>query len=97
MIKSIRVELRIGCDSCMRSTAKIKAWIDRSDLKSILKGDSRLSRKDLPDLWEYHTSGGWGMTNYTKTQLLCPTCVRVWREESVLDQMARKVSEKDKK
>jgi len=31
--------------------------------------------KDLPFGWGTLTSGGWGMTNYTRTQVLCMDCL----------------------
>jgi hypothetical protein len=94
MIQSVRLDLEICCDSCMEATAKIKVRVPWCELGSLLERGKPLEDTQLPDLWEYHSSGGWGMTGYTKTQLLCPRCVRTWRKESALDQMARKTFEK---
>jgi hypothetical protein len=30
---------------------------------------------DLPEGWGRYTSSGWGLTDYTKTEELCPTCL----------------------
>lgn len=30
---------------------------------------------DIPFGWGTCTSGGWGATNYTRSQLLCPNCL----------------------
>lgn len=98
-IKAIKLDIRIHCDSCDKEE-EIQAWIPWWDAHIMLSGESsrsqRIDESQLPDLWEYYTSGGWGKTDYTKTQLLCPECVRKWREETVLDQMARKAAEKEK-
>ena len=97
MIQSVLLKLRIKCDSCDK-TEEVEAWIPWWDLHVVLGShkDLHLEEDQLPDLWEYYKSGGWGATDYTKTQLLCPDCVRRWREEGVLEHMARKAAEEKK-
>lgn len=89
-IDAIRLDLTIRCDSCGKK-ARIKVKLDWRKFQIALgdRSERTLDDKDLPDLWEYHRSSGWGMTDYTRTQLLCGDCVRKWRDESVLEQMAR--------
>ena len=33
------------------------------------------SSSDLPDKWGYYTSHGWGMTDYSRSEELCPKCL----------------------
>jgi hypothetical protein len=98
-VKEVKLGFRIYCDCCNKEV-EVQAWVPWWDLRVTMGGTGDRSQiidgGQLPDLWEYYTSGGWGSTNYTKTQLLCPECVRKWRDESVLEQMARKVHEKEK-
>lgn len=54
---------------------EIKKWLVRCDwyqcdTPPVITED--VDEPDAPEGWGYHTSGGWGITNYTKTELLCP-------------------------
>lgn len=76
----IRFNLRItvscdnNCGASFEHEAPVTAW----QLRRLLENDDALEVEQLPTDWGYHTTGGWGMTNYTKTQLLCAKCIAKW-------------------
>ena len=93
MIKWIEIGIEIACDGCQRAES-VSVRLTPHELKAVLDGRGRLREDQLPDLWAYFTSGGYGMTGYTKEQLFCPSCDRVQRGETVLDHLTRKAHEK---
>jgi hypothetical protein len=61
----MRIELktfRLNCDSCNKVTIV-------QDVKCY-----DVERASLPDGWTQEESHGWGMTNYSRTEDLCPDC-----------------------
>lgn len=68
------------CGACFSLDIKMTGW----RLKKLIEaGDDALAPNDIPTDWGFHTSGGWGMTNYTKTQLLCRKCIEKWDHGTV--------------
>jgi hypothetical protein len=49
-----------------------KVTCDRCRAEVIVHG----VRCELPKDWGTETSSGWGMTDYTRTEELCPLCLR---------------------
>lgn len=59
------------------SMREIKTWSVRCDWYQcdtpplVIVGEDE-HEPDAPEGWGYHKSGGWGLTDYTNTELLCP-------------------------
>jgi hypothetical protein len=65
MIREIKT-WEVKCDHCPH---KITVTYPDEPYAGMLKG------------WSNYTSGGWGMTNYSKTELLCPKCMEKQEKE----------------
>lgn len=61
--------------SALVSMRELKTWRAHCDWYTCGEIGPVVLAEDEPDPpkgWGYFTSGGWGMTGYTNTELLCP-------------------------
>lgn len=99
-----KLQMVVTCDHAPHSCNKkleFDLLISAHKLQKILKdGSDALEPRDLPSDWGFHTTGGWGMTDYTKTELLCGNCIgkygygtTEWGTNGPLSQIAKAAGE----
>lgn len=78
-----KLQMILSCEAQCGATTVVDLLITSHRLRRLLEDSNRLEEDDLPADWALHTSGGWGSTDFTKTQLLCADCVKKWNHGTV--------------